>query len=122
MKWRPISNGSVFYCQQAGGGYDLLKDSQGQLIRYPSFAEARNAADRLNTQPLTLEEFAWRCLWLECGRLSQYVHFSYTLANIRELKRRAKRDELWLAPHFDKSEWAGMVRNWYADYLKTGVL
>ena len=71
---------------------------------------------------LTFEEFAWRCLWTECGRLSQYVHFSYTLNKVQDLKRRAKRNELWQGPFFEKSEWAGMVRSWYADYLQTGDL
>ncbi len=77
------------------------------------------------TQPtpkLTFEEFAWRCLWIECGRLDQYVHFSYTRKKVRELTRRAKRGELWQAPHFEKSEWAAMVRHWYAHYTQTGEL
>lgn len=68
-------------------------------------------------QPLSFEEFAWQCLWLECGRLDQYVASSYTLKKVRELKRRAIRGELWAGPHGDKSEWAGMVRNWYKYYL-----
>lgn len=71
---------------------------------------------------LTFEEFAWRSLWLECGRLSQYVHFSYTHKETRSLIRRAKKNELWRGPFFEKSEWAGMIRNWYAEYLKTGDL
>ena len=71
---------------------------------------------------LTLEEFAWRCLWLECGKIAQYCPDSYMLAKVRELKRRAKQSELWQPPYFEKSEWAGMIRNWYADYLKTGAL
>lgn len=66
---------------------------------------------------LTFEEFAWRCLWLECGRLSEFVAFPYTLKTVRELKRRAKRNELWQGPYFERSEWAGMVRNWYNQYL-----
>ena len=71
---------------------------------------------------LTFEEFAWRCLWFECGRMSQHVHFSYTLKNVRELKRRAKHGELWRGPFFEKSAWAGMVRDWYQNYLETGDL
>jgi hypothetical protein len=71
---------------------------------------------------LTLEEFAWRCLWIECGRMSEYVYFSYTLKKVRELKRRAKKNELWKGPYFEKSDWAGTVRNWYAHYLKSGQL
>ena len=71
---------------------------------------------------LTLEEFAWRCLWIGCGQMAQHCHFSYTLKKVRELKRRAKQNELWQGPFFEKSEWAGMVRGWYADYLKTGDL
>ena len=73
-------------------------------------------------QQLTLEEFAWRCLWLECGRLDLYVPSSYTRQGIRRLIQRADRNELWQPPYFEKSEWAGMIRSWYADYLKTGVL
>ena len=72
--------------------------------------------------PLTFEEFSWRCLWLEYGRLSQYVHFNYTHKKVRELTRRAKKNELWQGPFFEKSEWAGMVREWYAEYLRTGDL
>ena len=72
--------------------------------------------------PLTFEEFAWRCLWIECGRMSQHVAERYTLQKVRELKRRAKRGELWQRPYFDRSEWAGMVQRWYAEYLKTGEL
>jgi len=78
---------------------------------------------------LTLEEFAWRCEWLECGRLDQYTTAFYTLKKVRELTRRAKKNELWRGPFFEKSEWAtgtgpvdGMIRNQYAHYLKTGVL
>jgi hypothetical protein len=73
-------------------------------------------------KPLTFEEFAWRCLWLECGRIAQYCSDSYMPAKVRELKRRAKQSELWQPPFFDHSEWAAMVRIWYADYLKTGAL
>lgn len=65
---------------------------------------------------LTFEEFAWRCLWLECGRISQYYAFHYTLKKVRELKRRAKRGELWQKPYFERSEWAAMVRAWYRHY------
>ena len=71
---------------------------------------------------LTLDEFAWRCMWLECGRLDQYVHFTYTRKKVRELKRMAKQNAVWPGPHGDHSEWAGMVRNWYAEYLRTGEL
>ena len=71
---------------------------------------------------LTLEDFAWRCLWLECGRLNQYAGAYGTRRSVRQLTRRAKRNELWQGPYFEKSEWAGMVRGWYADYLKTGAL
>lgn len=71
---------------------------------------------------LTFEEFAWRCLWLECGRLSEHIHFMYTRKTVRKLIRRAKRNELWQRPYFEESAWAGMVRRWYADYLKTGTL
>jgi hypothetical protein len=71
---------------------------------------------------LTLEEFAWRLLWLECGRMDQYVGSFYTRDTVRKLTRRAKRGELWRKPYFDQSEWAGMVRRWYMDYLKTGDL
>lgn len=39
---------------------------------------------------LTFEEFAWQAL--ECGRLAAD---SDTLKKVRELKRRAKRNELW---------------------------
>lgn len=66
---------------------------------------------------LTLEEFAWQCEWLECGRLSQFVSEFDTIRTVRKLKRRAKRGELWSGPYGDKSEWAGMVRNWYRYYL-----
>lgn len=71
---------------------------------------------------LTLEEFSWRCLWLECGNLAQHVAPCHTRAKVRELRRRAAKGELWQAPYFDKSEWAGMVRGWYAEYLRTGEL
>lgn len=67
--------------------------------------------------PPSFEEFAWRALWLECGRLSQFVASSYTLKKVRELKRRAKRGELWAGPYGDRSEWANIVRSWYKHYL-----
>ena len=71
---------------------------------------------------LTFEEFAWRRLWLECGRLDQYAGTYGTRLKVRQLVRRAKKNELWQGPYFEKSEWAAMIRGWYADYLKTGAL
>jgi hypothetical protein len=71
---------------------------------------------------LTLEEFAWRCLWLECARLDQYAGVYGTRQTVRRLIQRSKKNELWQPPYFEKSEWAGLIRNWYADYLKTGAL
>jgi len=71
---------------------------------------------------LTLEEFAWRSLWLECGRLDQYAVTHGTLKTVKELKRRAKRNELWRPPYYEKSEWAGIIHAQYANYLRTGNL
>lgn len=70
---------------------------------------------------LTFEEFAWATLWLEFGRISALSsQFNpadyYKRKAVRELIRRAKREELWKGPYGDKSEWAGMVRGWYAAY------
>jgi hypothetical protein len=73
-------------------------------------------------KPLTLEEFTWRCLWIECGRLHDSVGFLYARNKVRKLVRRAKNNQVWEGPFFEKSEWAAMVRGWYAHYLKTGVL
>lgn len=72
---------------------------------------------------LTFEEFAWRCLWVEIGRLWEYGSRDYNLRKIRKLKRGIKRGDTPFPGKFgDRSEWAGMVRNWYTQYLKTGEL
>lgn len=71
---------------------------------------------------LTFEEFAWRCLWLECGRLSEFSPEAYVIQKVHQLKRRAKQNELWQGPWFEHSEWAGMIHNWYVNYLETGEL
>lgn len=72
---------------------------------------------------LTLEEFAYRAEWQDLIRLSQFVCEGeirrIAVKNIREFKRGR---EVFQGPHGDHSEWAGMVRGWYADYLKTGDL
>lgn len=71
---------------------------------------------------LTFEEFAWAVLWLEWARLREHIAPSYATAGLHKLMGRARRGELWQGPYFDRSEWAGMVRRWYADYLRTGEL
>jgi hypothetical protein len=71
------------------------------------------------TNRLSLEEFAWRSLWLGLGRLDRYAG---TRNRVQELKRRAKRNELWRPPYYEKSEWAGIIRTQYANYLQTGKL
>jgi hypothetical protein len=51
---------------------------------------------------LTLEEFAWRCLWLECGRLATQdwqCGTIYLLKQVRALKRRATEEKLWTGPY-----------------------
>lgn len=68
-------------------------------------------------QPLSFDEFAWRCLWLEIGRLSRYVAPYYTHQSTRKLIRRAKLNVLWNGPYGDRSEWGRTVRTWYAAYL-----
>ena len=72
---------------------------------------------------LTLEEFAWRSRWIECGRLWNYGNRDYNLREIQAIKRSAKRGDTPFPGKFgSKSEWAGMVRRWYAHYLQTGEL
>ena len=75
------------------------------------------------TEPLTLEEFAFHCEWQEVIRLSQFIWEGevrkMAVKKIHEFKHGR---ETFKGPHGDQSEWAGIVRNWYADYLKTGVL
>lgn len=74
-------------------------------------------------EPLTLEEFAFRCEWQEVIRLSQFIWEGevrkMAIKKIREFKRGR---ETFKGPYGDQSEWAGMVKRWYTDYLKTGVL
>lgn len=70
---------------------------------------------------LTFEEFAWATLWLEFGRLSLACGWYnpadyYKRKAVRELIRRTEQEVLWTGPYGDKSEWAGMVRGWYAAY------
>jgi hypothetical protein len=69
---------------------------------------------------LTLEEFAFHCEWLEVVRLSQFVWEGevrkMAIRKIREFKRGRA---VWQGPYGEASEWAGMVRGWYRDYLKT---
>lgn len=71
---------------------------------------------------LTFEEFAWATLWLEFGRVSTVCgQFNpadyYKRRKVRELIRRSKQGELWVGPYGERSEWAGMVRGWYQQYL-----
>lgn len=120
-RWRPISDGSNFYAQRVGS-YDVHEDSRDRSVRYRSIEGAKKPAKKLNAQSLTFEEFVWRSLWLDIGRMDQYVSPFYTRKAVRKLIKRAKREELWEGPFFEKSEWAGMVQNWYAHYLKTGEL
>jgi len=72
---------------------------------------------------LALDEYAWRCLWIEYGRHWDHTSQYYNLREIRKLKRAAKRRDSPFPGKFgDRSEWAGMVRRWYAHYLQTGAL
>jgi hypothetical protein len=66
---------------------------------------------------LTLEEFAYRCIWLEHIRLRGFIseheadkHFRKTLCRVRNGLGRLERAE--------PSEWDAMVKGWYAEYLK----
>jgi len=67
---------------------------------------------------LTLEEFAFRELWLEHMRLSQFVgeheakkHFRQTLSRCR------CGDNGLLRKDGTRSEWTAMIENWYRLYL-----
>ena len=60
-----------------------------------------------------LEEFAWKCVWLELGRLSQYVGPHYTRLKARKLIRQARRRESQLTFRGRRTEWTAMVENWY---------
>lgn len=71
---------------------------------------------------LTLEEFAWACLWMEWARTRNSIAPYYATVELHKLIARARRGEVWRKPYFGRSEWAGMVRRWYEDYLRTGEL
>lgn len=68
---------------------------------------------------MTLEEFAYQCEWDEVIRLSQFVWEgdirTRAIKKIREFKRGR---EAFQGPYGNRSEWAGMVRNWYKQYLE----
>ncbi len=68
---------------------------------------------------LSFEEFAYQVEWEEVIRISQFVWegevVKMATKKIREFKRGR---ELFLGPHGDHSQWAGMVRNWYQQYLE----
>ena len=67
---------------------------------------------------LTFEEFAWKTVYLEGVRLSNFICESEVRKYFIKAIRRAKKEQLWTGPYGDKSEWAGMVRNWYRQYLE----
>lgn len=75
------------------------------------------------TPLMTLEEFTFHREWQEVIRLSQFIWEGevrkMAIKKIREFKRGR---EVFQGPHGDRSEWAGMIRHWYANYLKTGEL
>lgn len=69
--------------------------------------------------PLTLEEFAFRVLWLEHMRLSQFIseheaqkHFRKTLAQCR------RGDNMLLQKDGTRSEWTVIVEARYRYYLE----
>jgi hypothetical protein len=86
-------------------------------------AEQLQAYEALKQNKMSLTDFAWRCLWTECGHLWEYGNRDYNLRKIRKLKHAAKRGDSPFPGKFgDRSEWASMVRRWYAHYLQTGEL
>lgn len=72
---------------------------------------------------LTFEEYVHRAEWLERIRIAPLYPWSadQQMRYFREYARKMKRGgPLFGGPYGDKSEWAGMCRNWYRNYLETG--
>lgn len=59
---------------------------------------------------MTLEDFAVRCLYLECGRLHQYLSEYESRKLLRRTIARVKRGQIGLTP---RTQWTAMVENWY---------
>ena len=73
--------------------------------------------------PLPLEEFAFHREWSDTIRLSQHISdWDFRQAVLKKIREFRRGREVFQGPYGDRSEWAGMVRNWYAHYLKTGEL
>lgn len=67
---------------------------------------------------LTLEEFAFRCLWEEHMRLSQFIGEYEGDKHFRKTLNRCKRgDNGLLRKDGSRSEWTAMVERWYRHYL-----
>ena len=72
---------------------------------------------------LSLEEFAYRCEWEDVIRLSRFISdWDFRKMVLKKIREHQRGREVFQGPYGAKSEWAGMVRRWYADYLKTGEL
>lgn len=69
---------------------------------------------------MTLEEFAYRCRWLEHIRLRAYLSEPYARLHLRGVLRACRRGDSGLLRRGQRTAWTAMVESWYASYLAEG--